>query len=227
MKKRILLAVSALALFSGAMAQSSGVGLRLGANYSSLTGYEDFEPSAKILPSVGLSGFLQGKGNWTFSTDLLYSQRGVEYKKIMSDSLQTVTETFDETITYIEIPVLFHYSFLSDSATFRPRVFFGPSLNVRATSNRNLAYKKVNASDSVLVETSSDLDLKNTYTPLDYGFVVGAGITYKINSNFVATADVRINYGLMDIREYLSESSPSIRNRNYCFHVGVYYLLGK
>jgi outer membrane protein W len=151
----------------------------------------------------------------------------VEYKKVKSDSLQTETELYDETLNYIEIPVLFHYSFLSDSSAFRPRVFFGPSLNVRASSNRNLSYKKVNAADSVLLESTADQDLKNTYTPLDYGFIVGAGVTYKINSKFVATADVRLNYGLMDIREYLSESSPSIRNRNYCFHIGVYYLLGQ
>lgn len=227
MKKRLLLAFAGFALFSGAMAQSSGVGLRLGGNYSTLSGYEDFEPSSKILPSMGLTGFLQGRGNWSFSADLLFSQRGVEYKKVKSDSLQTETELYDETLNYIEIPVLFHYSFLSDSSAFRPRVFFGPSLNVRASSNRNLSYKKVNAADSVLLESTADQDLKNTYTPLDYGFIVGAGITYKINAKFVATADVRLNYGLMDIREYLSESSPSIRNRNYCFHIGVYYLLGQ
>ena len=128
MKKRLFLAFAGFALFSGAMAQSSGVGLRLGGNYSTLSGYEDFEPSSKILPSMGLTGFLQGKGNWSFSADLLFSQRGVEYKKVKSDSLQTETELYDETLNYIEIPVLFHYSFLSDSSAFRPRVFFGPRL---------------------------------------------------------------------------------------------------
>jgi len=227
MKKRILLAVACFALFANVKAQTTGVGLRLGTNYSTLAGYEDFSPSAKILPSMGVSGFLQGTGNWTYSLDFLFSQRGVEYTKIKSDSLQTETEVYNETLNYIEIPVLFHYSFLSDSSAFRPRIFFGPSLNVRAASNRNLVYKKTNATDSLVFESEADQDLKFTYTPLDYGIIVGAGITYKINQKFVATADVRLNWGLMDIREYLSESSPSIHNRNYCFHVGFYYLLGK
>jgi hypothetical protein len=55
--------------------------------------------------------------------------------------------------------------------------------------------------------------------------VVGAGLTYKITDNLSASLDARFTYGLMDIREVLSNSSPKISNMFATLSFGVMYNL--
>jgi hypothetical protein len=69
--------------------------------------------------------------------------------------------------------------------------------------------------------------LDYTYTPLDYGFVGGIGATYAITDKISASLDIRAVYGLLDIREYLSNSSAAVRNANFNVLLGVTYRLSK
>jgi hypothetical protein len=206
-------------------AQDVQLGIRGGMNYSTLRGFDDLSPNFRTLPSAGASIVLKGNGNWSYSFDILYSQRGVTYSSEISDTVFTEKFNYKELLHYVEIPVLFNYSFLSDSSRFRPRVFVGPSLNIRTKGTRTLNYNKSTA-DSVFADFEQLTDLNLTYSPIDYGVVFGAGLSFDVTDNLVASFDARFNYGLLDIRERISNFSPKIANLHANFLIGIHYKIG-
>ena len=230
--KLFSLSVAILAITSNintSQAQSLSMGIRGGANYSKLLGIDSSEFKTGIVGGITLN--YQTAGKWSFSTDILYTQRGTTFQRNFADSLVDQTEKFeyDYSMNYVEIPVLFHYNFLSDSSKLKARAFFGPSLNVRVNAKNNIKYTKVvNFGDSsVTTNTEGEQDLAYIYTPLDYGFVGGIGATYAVTDKISASFDIRASYGLLDIREYLSESSKAVRNANINILIGVTYRLSK
>ena len=227
---RIAIAVAALFGFNNASkAQSISMGIRGGGSYSTLLGIDSAEAKTGI--TGGLAINYQTAGKWSVSADLLYTQRGTTFQRNFSDtaSIQTEKYEYDYSINYLEIPILFHYNFLSDSSKLKARAFFGPSLNVRTNGKNNIKYTKVvNFGDSTATtNTEGEQDLAYIYTPLDYGFIGGIGATYAITDKISASFDLRASYGLLDIREYISESSKAVRNANVSFLVGITYRLSK
>jgi outer membrane protein W len=212
-----------------AQAQSISLGIRGGGSYNTLLGID----SAKFKTGIaaGLTVNYQTAGKWSVTADMLYAQRGTTFERNIKNTAANQTEKFeyDYSINYLEIPVLFHYNFLSDSSKLKARAFFGPSLNVRIDSKNDIKYTKVvTIGDSTATtNTTGEQDLAYIYTPLDYGFVGGIGATYAITDKISASVDIRANYGLLDIREYLSKSSAAIRNANFNVLVGVTYRISK
>lgn len=227
---RLTLAFVALLSFNTVTeAQSLSMGIRGGGNYSKLLGIDSTEFKTGITGGITLN--YQTLGKWSFSADVLYTQRGTTFQRHFSDSSSVVKEKYeyDYSFNYVEIPILFHYNFLSDSSKLKARAFFGPSLNVRVNAKNKIKYtKEVTAGDStVTTNTAGEQDLAYVYTPLDYGFVGGVGATYAVTDKISASVDVRASYGLLDIREYLSKSSSAVRNANVTVLIGVTYRLSK
>lgn len=210
-------------------AQSVSLGIRGGGNYSTLLGIDSAEMKTGI--TGGLTLNYQTTGKWSVTADILYTQRGITYQKNFSDTTIHQKEKFEYnySLNYVEIPVLFHYNFLNDSSKLKARAFFGPSLNVRVNAKNDIKYTKtITYGDStVTTNTEGVQDLSYIYTPLDYGFVGGIGATYAITDKIAASVDIRACYGLLDIREYLSESSKAVRNANISVLVGITYRLSK
>lgn len=221
--------VALLSINASTKAQSLSMGIRGGGNYSTLLGIDSADFKTGITGGITLN--YQTAGKWSFSTDILYTQRGTTFQRNFSDTAVNQTEKYenDYSFNYVEIPVLFHYNFLSDSSKLKARAFFGPSLNVRVNANNKIKYTKVvtTADSSVTTNTNGEQDLAYVYTPLDYGFVGGIGATYAITNKISASVDIRACYGLLDIREYLSKSSNAVRNANISVLVGVTYRLSK
>ncbi len=217
-----LLLVSILSFSTKSKAQELDFGIRGGGLYSNLLGID----SAKFKPGItgGLTLSISNGGHWSTTADLLYSQRGTQFQKNFKDTTSKQTEKFEYTYTlnYVEIPVLFHYNFLSDSSNLKLRGFFGPSLNLRTKANSQLKYTKiVSIGDSAITTLhEGNTSLAYTYTPFDFNFVAGVGASYVFSDFITFSIDVRANYGLLDIREYLSKSSKDVRN------VGVNVLAG-
>jgi hypothetical protein len=225
-------AIAIVAYFSTnsvSKAQSVSMGIRGGANYSTLLGIDSADFKTGI--TVGITFNYQTAGKWSFSADMLYTQRGTTFERNFSnvDANQKEKFEYNYSLNYVEIPVLFHYNFLSDSSKLKARAFFGPSLNVRVNAKNDINYTKVVTfgDSTATTNTAGEQDLAYTYTPLDYGFVGGIGATYAITDKIAASVDIRASYGLLDIREYLSESSNTIRNANISVLIGVTYRLSK
>jgi hypothetical protein len=210
-------------------AQSISIGVIGGGNYSNLLGIDS--TSFKTGLSAGLTLNYQTAGKWSVSADMLYTQRGTTFERNFSDTAAKQSEKFEYnySLNYVEIPILFHYNFLSDSSKLKARAFFGPSLNVRTNGKNSIKYTKiVNFGDSTATtNTEGEQDLAYIYTPLDYGVVGGIGATYAITDKISASVDIRVSYGLLDIREYLSKSSAAVRNINASVLVGIRYRLSK
>jgi hypothetical protein len=227
---RLAIALAALLGFNTASkAQSISMGIRGGGNYSTLLGIDSAELKTGITGGITLN--YQTAGKWSVSADILYTQRGTTFQRNFSDTTGVLKEKFeyDYSLNYFEIPVLFHYNFLSDSSKLKARAFFGPSLNVRTSGKNNIKYtKSVTLGDSTTTTNSEgEQDLAYIYTPLDYGFVGGIGATYAVTDKISASIDLRASYGLLDIREYLSESSKAVRNANVSVLIGITYRLSK
>lgn len=227
-----MFAIAIVAYFSFntiSKAQSVSMGIRGGGNYSTLLGIDSANFKTGI--AGGITFNYQTEGKWSFSADMLYTQRGTTFERNFSNTDINQTEKFEYnySLNYVEIPVLFHYNFLSDSSKLKARAFFGPSLNVRVNANNAIKYTKVVTfgDSTATTNTEGDQDLSYIYTPLDYGFVGGIGATYAVTDKIAASVDIRGSYGLLDIREYLSESSNAIRNANISILVGVTYRLSK
>jgi hypothetical protein len=227
---RLAIAVTALFGFNAVSnAQSISMGIRGGGNYSTLLGIDSAEFKTGVTGGITLN--YQTAGKWSVSADILYTQRGTTFQRNFTDTVSSQKEKFEYnySLNYAEIPVLFHYNFLSDSSKLKARAFFGPSLNVRVNSKNNIKYTKVVTfgDSTATTNTEGEQDLAYVYTPLDYGFVGGIGATYAVTNKISASFDVRASYGLLDIREYLSESSKVVKNANISILIGVTYRLSK
>ena len=211
----------------GAQAQSLSIGIRGGGNYSSLIGIDSTNFKTGVVGGLMLN--YQSEGKWSYSADILYTQRGTTFERNFKTENQTEKFEYNYSFNYVEVPILFHYNFLSDSSKLKARVFVGPSLNVRVNAKNDIKYTKVvNYGDStVTTNTAGDQNLAFIYTPLDFGAIAGIGATYEITDKISASLDIRASYGLLDIREYLSKSSKAVHNYNVGILVGVSYKLGK
>lgn len=139
-------------------AQSISMGIRGGGNYSKLLGIYFAEFKTGITGGITLNYQTQGK--WSVSADMLYTQRGTTFQRNFADTVSNQTEKFeyDYSFNYIEIPILFHYNFLSDSSKLKARAFFGPSLNLRVNANNKIKYTKIITYGDSSATTNSEGD---------------------------------------------------------------------
>jgi outer membrane protein W len=209
-------------------AQKISLGIRAGGIYSTLNGLD----SSVYKPGVMGGLFLEYKGEsaWSFTADFLYAQKGTTFDRSSKNANNTVREKYtnDYKMNYFELPILFHYNFLSDSSKFRPRIFAGPSINIRLKSTNSFNYTKTSlTNDSTLANLDGSEDLAFKYSPIDYGAVVGVGFTFAATDKLNIYFDARYSFGLLDIREKISNSSKAIHNRNAMVMIGVSYSLSK
>jgi len=182
--KKILIAAIALFIGSGAFAQDVRVGIKAGANLSTITS-APVDPKMKLGFHVG--GFLDFKFNERFSLqpELLYSAQGLKW----TDGSIFCTVAFD----YINIPVLLKINITEGfSAEIGPQIGFLVEASWKQKKN------------GVLVYSGSSTDECNT---IDVTAL--AGLSYTFAENFVVSA--RYGFGLTKIGKSWSDKNSVIQ----------------
>ena len=183
--------------------QRWSIGPRAGLNLANFRG--DVQNN-KFLPGfyAGLGAMYSDDSRFGFSIDALYSQRGARFDIPGSQPVKA-----DIRVNYIEVPVLARY-FLTDGGSFRPNIFVGPSVALRAGA------KTFTKSGSV----SNTSDTKEFYRPAELGVTGGVQLNFRAGDRQRLTVDARYTLGLTDITQDATEV------RNSTISVGLGYSFG-
>ena len=190
--KKLLFTAIALFIVSGVYAQGIKVGIKAGANLSTITDSDD----AKMKLGFHIGGFLDFKFNERFSLqpELLYSAQGAKY---------TVTTLWEDgawhnvsgsyAFDYINVPVLLKINITEGfSAEIGPQIGF------------LIGARWKEKGDGVLVNSGSGTDNCNT---IDVTAL--AGLSYTFAENFVVSA--RYGFGLTKIGKSWSDKNSVIQ----------------
>ena len=186
--KKILIAAIALFIGSGAFAQDVRVGIKAGANLSTVT---SAPVDTKMKLGFHIGGFLEFKFSDVLSLqpELLYSTQGAKYVFIRWYSdVQFGNVSDSRTIDYINVPVLLKINITEGfSAEIGPQIGF--LIGTRWEKKR----------DGVLIESGSIMKICNTVD-----VTALAGLSYAFAENFIVSA----RYGL-GLTKILSEEGNS------------------
>ncbi len=127
--------------------------------------------------------------------------------------LQDVPYALESNLTYLTIPLMAEYAFPTRNE-LHPRVFGGPFVSVEVTSNLTLTPRE---------EELVGIRQEHRFETIDYGFTVGAGLNFGLDSQDVGV-ELRYMSGSRDV----SGSDPilgdaSISNRGIVVLVGLHF----
>ena len=240
MKKNLLFA-AALAtgfLFAKpeAKAQGISVGPRIGLNFSQF-GYsdasdeaiKDAEENRKMLTGIN-GGIVFNIGvNDMFSVqpELLYSGKGTKL-----ESSEDAEAKYENTLNYLEVPVLAKFSFGSED--FKFFINAGPSISYAIGGKHKISGGVLSFEEDVEFDYSEAEDKLfaspvSKFNRLDVGLVGGAGIGINAGPGMF-TLEGRYGYGLSDVigyKEKRDEETPKASNRTIGVSVSYMFPLGK
>jgi len=174
---RVLMVMLMLALAHGAAAQEISYGAKAGVSFSTLS----FDPSSEL--SYGLRTGLVAGGFVAFpiGSRLAIQPEGLFTQKGAKADALGVSATIK--IDYVEVPVLAKYT-VSGGPARSFHVFGGPSVGFKVHSSASATF------GGSTIETDNDDGLED----LDYGVVMGAGMTFDR-----VTVEGRFTLGLANI----------------------------
>jgi hypothetical protein len=194
-------------------------GLTGGGFTSMLTNRDDIEADARldINPSNftyagGIEGIYWFQRTVGFGGQVLYWKGGAAYTGY--DSLSQISMTAKTDLTYLKIPLLFHfksYNRYYPDRRFRFSAMFGPYVSVLNQYSDDITLKN---KDNQVVSSSSISDLNyvagsngeikgklnsGVYNPIDLGFVFGLGGEIRIFRRTVLALHVRSDIGFSNV----------------------------
>lgn len=196
-------------------------GLTGGGFTSMLTNRDDIDADARLDPqtsnftyAAGIEGIYWFQKTIGFGGQVLYWKGGAKY--IGKDSLSGDKLSAKTDMTYIKVPLLFHFKsynrYYPDRRT-RFSAMFGPYVAVLNSSSDEAIWKDANGNERNGT-TISDLDYSfqvgtNTpisgslnsgiYKPLDIGFVLGIGGEVRLWRRTVLALHVRTDIGISNV----------------------------
>jgi opacity protein-like surface antigen len=194
MKKLFTVLVLVMLVASFAAAQDvTGVGPKVQLNMANLSGDIADAMSSKMALKFGVGGFVTVSliPELDLQGEILFNQKGAK-----------ADPDFDLTLSYLDINILAKYPITIEGSDIKPAVFAGPQIGI-------------------LVSGSADpggVDVKDDFESLDYGLIVGAGVTIPIEDGAIV-ADVRFNLGLANIQK-TNGSIQSTQNQVISLSVG-------
>jgi hypothetical protein len=204
--KKVLFAAFAVMAFGVSNAQDIKFGAKVGLNVATLNG--DLE-DAKSLIGAHLGAFAEIKitDKFAFQPELLYSMQGAKSEYSESETGYSYSSEDKYKLGYLNLPLMAKYF-----ATEKLFIEAGPQIGFLMSAKND--YKET---ETILGETetfSGDVDIKDDFKSIDFGFNFGLG--YEFTQNVFASA--RYNVGLSDIND--DGSNVKIQNGVLQFSVG-------
>lgn len=184
------------------------LGIRLGANYSTINNFAQLVYSGTNIPTEkpfsGFSGGLifnvKSLKNIKFQTEILITQQGSQIVEPMNQ--------YKFRITYLKVPLLLKKNFGTKNLNYFVTAggYFGYAISKK--SEREIGGKFFK--DKLEFETKYDVFGKKD-NRIDYGPVIGAGLNYKLQKATISF-DARYEYGISDLILYKGEHTNSTKN---------------
>ncbi len=154
---------------------------------------------SKIFSSVGIVYKYGFNPNWSVTTGVNYTRRGVESKinesvKVFGMPIE-IGAVMVHKMDYVEVPALVEYKFANNNWKIKPYLFAGPMFAYE--TGYNIGVKANFIVKFNLFDYDVDLD-NDVFNKIDISGVAGAGFSIPINKGSI-NFDARYVYGLTDI----------------------------
>jgi hypothetical protein len=194
-------ALAAMVLILPRPAAAQEAGVKLGANFASLTPEEDEDPdtSRRLGPVAGAWVRIAPANRVSFQIEGLFSEKGVTFND------NGFIDSADIRLRYVEIPLLARADFGASGSAARVFVVGGA-----APAFKLSAHTKAVAGDE---EQSRDID--DEIYSADFGLVGGLGVAFRR-----ALIEARYTHGLRHINTDDNGDEDRIKNRVFSVTVG-------
>lgn len=174
--------------------QTLSFGPVVGVNFSKISDVSNSEFNTGL--AAGGQLIYSDVNNWGIGGAILYSREGVD--------VQSGREEGSINLTYLRIPIKGYWFFRKNEDTFRPKIFFGPSLGFQLDADAEY--------------NGDEVDLKDAYNKFDFGLTAGAGFNARISEGIWFNFDAGYTYGLLDVAD-----TADGQNRNIGVTAGVLF----
>ncbi|MEZ0130261.1 porin family protein [Flavobacterium sp. LBUM151] len=206
--KKIMLTAAAVMAFAFSNAQGTKFGVKAGLNLTNLTGDVE-DASSKVGFHVG--GFAEFKLTEKFAIqpEILFSTQGA--KSEGTDAFEDYTYEDNLSLNYLNIPVLAKFYI-----TEKFSVEAGPQLGILLSAKSK--YKQVFEGETY----SEDVDVKDSYKSIDFGFNVGTGYNFTENLSVGLRYTIGLSnvYDTTDSFEDFDFGDVSVKNSVFALSVG-------
>jgi hypothetical protein len=227
MKNKLLFTLALNAFSALAIAQTSNVsepydqyftvGPMLGVNFSNFKGVDNAETKAGL--NAGAFFVYSFQEHFGLSAGLLYSVEGAEYTTTSVAPLFTEDDKLKTKLNYLRIPVLANVFFGQHGNIIRPKVFLGPSLGFLLGAESKTESTVNN--NSVVSTNNTTTDVKDQFSSIDFGAVLGAGLNWKLAEETWLNLDLGYYLGASDIRDKKPSGTDAIKNEGASVKLGV------
>ncbi len=193
----------------GQSRQRWSFGPRAGLNLTNFVGSDFQNVKQSLLPglSAGLGVVYSDISRFGFGVDVLYSQRGTQYKDFPNTGNDYVIR-----LNYLEAPITGRY-YLTRGGNFRPNIYLGavPALLLKAKGD---------------VDPSSGtnyVSLDNVYRTADLGLTGGIQLNWGTGDRQHFTIDARYTHGITNIGTVAND----IRNQMITVGLGYNFGIGR
>ncbi len=211
--KYIILALLVFMMTFGLAYAQSVFGIKGGMNISRISGDDAIGSSDSHLGMhVGFLMQYNLMQALVIQPELLYTQKGYNYKYSVGDIDYKVSNSFD----YIELPLLIKLNAAIGDIKIQP--FIGPSISYLVSAKQ----KEKLSSDSNTTTVTHTNDVSDNINNVAFGFAVGAEFVFM--KKYILGG--RYNFGLSDIyKKNLTGQGPDVQNGVFMLNLG--YLFNK
>ncbi len=208
--KKILLSGLALSLSILAQAQTGKwfFGAQASLGLSTVSNVYDSRLNSPSF-GVGLQTLYKLDDHWQLGASLQLSRDGYEGSTVYNPSLYfpgfteeyTLNFTQKESVSMLRLPLQIRYNFLSPAKKIRPYTYLGGSIGYRMSDNS----AEFIGHDDPTKDFFSTMDaMYPQYNRLDYGVMIGTGLSFRIKQGPVINAELYYYQGLKDQSQIIS-----------------------
>jgi len=181
---------------SGLAAKQMKLGLKLGANFSQLTGnydlhmHSDDRSRNRFYPGFNTGLFMElPKSNYSFQLETTYRQKSLYYSQ--DPDLVGASWNGKARFSYLEIPILFRYNFHNKRKKY---LVVGPTMNVLLDTGILDYHRGGSSSPNASYDYEACID--DYFKTITLGITAGFGSTLIVQPRYDITAEFRLNYDL-------------------------------
>ncbi len=199
------------------------IGIQGGLNFTNFTSKEGFANTSTKTGFVGgITYDLKLNEKYRIGVDILYSQRGVDDKFIITDENGTYSGKQDNEMNYdyLSVPIKIGYE-LGNKIRFIPKIGIVPAIAIKA----EITSPTVDGNGMVTgKETINHIDYVSKF---DLGGIIEFGFETDVSENFVFCSNLNYKHSLTTFSNSNYFDGQDMRHYGFSVAVGIKYRLNK